>query len=408
MPCRSPAPRSPAPLRVLTLSTLFPNAAQPYLGGFVQRQCEALARLPNTQIQVVAPLGLPPWPLSRIPRYRSLADLPPAENWVGLSVWRPSFRHWPASDGRWDAAAITRALIPLLTDIRRNFRFDVLDAQYFFPDGPAAIALARHFNVPVSIKARGADIHYWGRRRASARQIKAAADAADGLLAASAALKDDMSRLGLPDDQIAVHYTGVDMDVFKPSLRQQARAALGITAPLIVSLGALIPRKRQHLVIEALPHIPRAQLALVGDGPDKARLQAKARQLGVSARLICTGALPPPDIALWLAAADVMALPSASEGLANAWLEALACGTPIVITDVGGAREVLTDPRAGRFVEPTPDALARALQDILLSPPSPDICHALATRFTWAKNAQALRDHLSALTGERFADPLCT
>ncbi|NBR32555.1 MAG: glycosyltransferase family 4 protein [Sphingomonadaceae bacterium] len=391
------APLAPAPLRVLTLSSLFPSTAKPVFGLFVARQTQALAALPNTEVQVVAPMGLPPWPMSLAPQYRAMSKLAPVESWAGLKIWRPCFRHWPGSDGRFDVTALVKILTPLLEKIRQDFPFDVMDAQYFFPDGPAALALGKHFDVPVSIKARGADVHYWGHRPVPGRAIRKAGQAANGLLAVSAALKADMVQLGLPEDRIRVHYTGVDLTLFRPLDRAQAKAHLGIYGPFIASLGALIPRKQQALLLEALTALPDAQLAFIGDGPDQARLKALAQQLGVSGRVIWTGALPPADVALWLAAADVMALTSASEGLANAWVEALACGTPILITDVGGAREVLTDDKAGRIVPQDAKAIAAAISSLICDPPSQQLCRSYAARFTWANNAQALRDHLSAL-----------
>lgn len=391
------ADTAPSPLRVLTLSTLFPNAAHPQLGGFVARQTQALAQLPDTHVEVMAPLGVPPWPLRRLARYRAIDALPFHEQWQGLRVWRPRYLHLPGSDGRWDVRAMVAALAPVLQKIRQRFPFDVLAAQYFFPDGPVAVALGRHCGVPVSIKARGSDIHYWGHRPGPARAIIAAGHAADGLLAVSAALKADMVALGLPAARIAVHHNGVDQDLFQPRPRATAKADLGVSGPLMVTLGALIPRKQQAIVIAALAHLPDVRLALIGDGPDRAALEQLADTLGVAQRLLWLGQLPPGAISPWLAGADVMVLPSRSEGLANAWLEALACGTPIVITDVGGAREVLTDPRAGRIVVPNPADIAQAAQALLHRPPAPYLCRALATRFTWTKNAQALRDHLAAL-----------
>ncbi len=126
----------------------------------------------------------------------------------------------------------------MLRRLRRSaFAFDVIDAEFFFPDGPAAVRLGRALGVPVSIKARGADIHHWGRQRFTARQVRDAGLAADGMLAVSAALKADMVALGLPAAHIRVHYTGVDLDRFRPSpgsgggeggaRRDRAAAALG-------------------------------------------------------------------------------------------------------------------------------------------------------------------------------------
>ncbi|MDB5697842.1 MAG: glycoside hydrolase, partial [Alphaproteobacteria bacterium] len=151
-------------LRVLTLSTLFPNAAQPTLGVFVERQTLGLAALPDVELELVSPIGLPRWPLSRHPHYAARAQLPPREAWKGLIVHRPPFPVVPAIGQAWTARAMAKALLPLLREIRARFPFDVIDAEFFWPDGPAAMALSQALGVPFSIKARGADIHYWANR----------------------------------------------------------------------------------------------------------------------------------------------------------------------------------------------------------------------------------------------------
>jgi glycosyltransferase involved in cell wall biosynthesis len=93
-----------------------------------------------------------------------------------------------------------------------------------------------------------------------------------------------------------------------------------------------------------------------------------------------------------------MVLPSSSEGLANVWVEALASGTPIVITDVGGAREVLDRPEGGRLVERDANSIAAAVLDLLAEPPDQNAVRAAAIRFSWERNAHELRDHLSAIS----------
>jgi glycosyltransferase involved in cell wall biosynthesis len=109
------------------------------------------------------------------------------------------------------------------------------------------------------------------------------------------------------------------------------------------------------------------------------------------------GNRPHADLPQLLGAADVLVLPSSSEGLANAWVEALACGTPIVISDVGGARELLRDESAGRIAARHPDAIAAAVQALLASPPDPMVVRAAAEPFTWERNAAALHEHLAAI-----------
>ncbi|MEH3048044.1 glycosyltransferase [Sphingomonas adhaesiva] len=384
-------------LRVLTLSTLFPDATRPTFGVFVERQVQALAARDGVAVRVVAPVGLPPWPLPRAARHRALAALPRHETWHGVDVTRPRFAAIPGTAGRFHAGRLAAALRPVLDAIWQEAPFDVIDASFFFPDGPAAVELGRRYGVPVSIKARGADVHLWGRARATARQVRDAAAAADGLLAVSAAMRDDMAAIGIDPARVRVHHTGVDATRFRPCDRDDAKAALGVTGPLVVSVGALIPRKGHDVVIAALTQLPGVTLAIVGEGPEQARLASLARRLGVADRVRWAGRVAHDALPGWLAAADVMALASASEGLANAWVEALACGTPLVVTDAGGAREVVTSAAAGRIAARAPAAFATAIGDLLASPPAPAAVCAAAARFSWAANAATLEAHLRAL-----------
>lgn len=383
-------------LRVLTLSTLFPNRAAPTLGIFVERQTQALAKRPDVDLRVVSPVGLPPWPLTMHPHYSGRTRLPATERWNGLTVYRPRFPLLPGFGNHRHARAMARKLLPLLHRIRQDFPFDVIDAEFFWPDGPAAMQLAQALEVPFSIKARGADISYWTSRPMIAPQILKAAQTADGLLAVSAALLSDMAALGMPEDRIAVHYTGVDLDRFAPADRARTKAMLGVTGPLIVTVGALIERKGQELALEALALIPDATLILAGDGPDRRMLERRSASLGVAERVRFAGACAPEKVADLLAAADVMMLPSRSEGLANAWVEAMASGTPVVTCDVGGAREAVT-PEAGRVVPRTAESLADAARALIADPPDPWTVRKAAERFSWEANAEQLEAHLRGI-----------
>ncbi len=385
-------------LRVLTLASLFPDASRPNFGIFVERQTLGLAAHPEVDLRVVAPLGVPPWPLSSHPRYRGFEGVPGRETWKGLDVRRPRFVTWPATGGRFHARNMVRRLVPLLTEMRRTFAFDVIDAEFFFPDGPAAIALGRHFGVPVSIKARGADIHLWGHG-ATAQAVRAAGHAAAGLLAVSQAMRDDMVAIGLPAERITVHYTGVDQAKFVAVDRLAAKAALGVAGPLIVSLGALVDRKGHDIVIDAVAGLPGVTLMIAGEGPARGALEARIARAGLGERVRLLGAVPHADLPALLAAADVMALASASEGLANAWVEALACGTPIVITNAGGAAEVVSDPSYGRIVPRDATAFSAAIAELIARPPAPEAVQRGAQRFTWEANTAALYDHFMRITG---------
>ena len=387
-------------LRVLTLSTLFPDAARPDFGRFVERQTRGLAALPDIEVKVVAARGLPPWPLDQMRRYAGLAALPGREDWHGLDVLRPRFLNVPASGGRFHARCLAAALVPLLTKLRASFAFDVIDAEFFFPDGPAAVALGRRFGVPVSIKARGADISHWGHHAATAGAVRAAGRAADGLLAVSGALRDEMAALGMDRERIRVHRTGVDHAAFAAHDRAAAKASLGIEGPLVVSVGALIPRKGHSIVVDAVSRLPGVALRIVGSGPEQVALQAQIDALRIGQRAALLGQTPHAELPRLFAAADVMALASASEGLANVWVEALAAGTPIVVPAIGGADEAVDRPAAGRIVARTPEAFAAAIAQLLVSPPPPAAVRAVADRFSWDRNAAELRDHLQRLVDE--------
>ncbi|MGJ8537007.1 MAG: glycosyltransferase [Parasphingopyxis sp.] len=384
-------------LRVLTLATLFPDASRPTFGGFVERQTLGLAARADVQLEVVAPIGMPPWPLNRHSHYRRFAEIPETEVWKDVIVHRPRFRLIPRVGGPMAPAAIAKALLPLLHKIRERFAFDIIDAEFFYPDGPAAMRIAEALDLPFSVKARGADIHYWGKKPGCASQVLLAGKRAGGLLAVSEAIKRDMTTLGMAADTITVHYTGIDKDRFYPVDRTAAKAALGISGPLVVTTGALIPRKGQALVIEALRQLPEVNLWCIGEGAARPALEKLARDFGLSERVRLPGNLPHEEVAEMVAAADVMALPSASEGLANAWVEALACGTPIVISDAGGAAELLDRPEAGAIVDRDPSAIAAAIRSILSDPPDQQAVRSTVDRFSWERNGDALFRHLSDL-----------
>ncbi|MEM8724943.1 MAG: glycosyltransferase [Pseudomonadota bacterium] len=391
---------------VLSLSTLYPNAVKPRFGTFVARSLEGLAKLGaktgDWRVSVVNPIGLPPVAFGR---YRALSELEPVTQEGGLTVYRPPFTLIPKIGARRNAGAIAKAVLPVIEQIHSDQPIDVIDAQFFFPDGPAAAMLAQQLGLPLSIKARGSDISLWGKQDFAREQMLEASEHASGLLAVSEALKRDMIALGMQAEKIGVHYTGLDRDRFRPLGHTQLRTQLGqqlgfdmpAGAPLLTCVGALIERKGQDIAISALPSLPEARLVLVGKGDDKARLESLARDLGVADRVHFAGSLDHDVMPLILSAADAMVLPTVSEGLANAWVESIACGTPVITTDVGGARELINNDIAGRLIERTPEAVVEAVDSLLASPPRPDAVAASAERFSWNNHDEVLAAYFERL-----------
>ncbi len=392
-------------LRLLSLATLYPAPPRPGFGRFVQNQMETLARRGDWDVTVINPIGLPP--LLRLPRYAALRTIPTVEHGDAVTVHHPRFALLPSVSGRFNPALIARAVLPLARRLHAATPFDLVDAQFFYPDGPAAARIARALNLPLAIKARGGDILYWGTIPGALEQIRQAAAQARVLLSVSAALARDMVGLGLPEDRIRVHYTGLDHTRFHPRPRADARRVLAErvpaldlpdTARIVASVGALIAIKGQALAIAALRDLPDdVVLVLCGAGPDEAALRQQAARTGLGDRVRFAGNLGHDDLPLLLATSEAMVLASEREGIANAWIEALASGAPLVIPDVGGAREVIDRPAAGRLVARDAQAIAGALRDVLDARIPPEDVAAVAARFSWDTNAARLAEIYSGI-----------
>jgi glycosyltransferase involved in cell wall biosynthesis len=166
----------------------------------------------------------------------------------------------------------------------------------------------------------------------------------------------------------------------------------------------LIPRKGQALVIEALATLPPdVHYWLAGKGDDEAALRALAQRHGVGDRVRFLGSVPHDRLPSLYAVAEAMVLPSASEGLANAWVEALACGVPLILSDIAPARELVALVGAGRVAERTPSALAAAVaRQLAETVDAPALAARTHARFNWDRNGAELAAHLRqvALSGQ--------
>lgn len=366
------------PIRLLTFSSLYPNAAQPNHGVFVENRLRHLVASGAVEATVLAPVPFFPG------RHRD--DVPAQERRHGLTIHHPRFLAIPkvgmaVAPALLEAAA-ARAIRRLLA---AGLRFDAIDAHYFFPDGVAAVRLGRRFGRPVVVTARGSDISLFPRFRIPRRLIRHALGAADAAVAVSAALKEAMVALGTAPGRVTVLRNGVDTALFCPAADRAAdRAALGLARPTLLSVGLLIERKGHHRVIEALRLLPDCDLMIVGEGPERARLAALAARLGLSARVRLLGARPHAELAPIYAAADLLVLASSREGWANVLLEAMACGTPVVASPIWGNPEVVQSREAGLIArENTAEAIAASVRDLLANPPERAATRAYAERFGW-------------------------
>jgi glycosyltransferase involved in cell wall biosynthesis len=262
--------------------------------------------------------------------------------------------------------------------------FDVLDAHYFYPDGVAAVLMAQRLRKPVVITARGSDINVLPKALLPRRWIRWAVKQADVIITVSGALRDAILELDVGQPRIEVLRNGVDLAQFAPLEQASARARLGWTAgPVVLSVGKLVEAKGHHLVIRALVRLPGVRLVIVGEGPDRLSFQRLAAELGVGHRVSWVGAIPQSDLRSYYCAADVAVLASAREGMPNVVLESLACGTPIVATDVGGIGEIVPRSVGVLLGERTPAALQAALEIILRAPPTRQAVRQHAEQLSW-------------------------
>ncbi|MBZ6378650.1 hypothetical protein B5C34_11820 [Pacificimonas flava] len=382
-------------LRILTLTTLFPNPVQPALGNNVWRQLERVSALPDIEMTVIAPVPRFPLPGPGMP-YADMRRIPDQREAGGMSIYHPRFVTVPATGWRTAGAAIAAAAVPLAKSLHRGNPFDLIAGEFFFPDAEAVLQAAKSLHVPHIMKARGSDIRFWSKKRTPRRQMVGAGRHAAAILAVSRALREDLISMGLARERIDVHYTGIDLEAFT------ARAGARRDPHLLISVGNLVPLKRHHLQIEALAHLPAYRLEIVGDGPERSALERLAKKKGVADRVSFLGRIAHAELPSRLAAAGALLHTSSSEGLANVWVEALACGTPVVTTRVGGAAE-LVDDRTGRLlpVSTSPFGVAKAVEEVAALVPGGAPFQKAAAPFSWERNLAQLQDIYARIVNPR-------
>lgn len=352
---------APAAFRLLIVSNLFADPFNPSRGTYNQEQFGRLAKAMDLTVLVpVSWLAVLRHPLA----YRRLK--------------REAVARWPCADYvvYWYLPGIGRRLHAaslFLSLLLQRFptlflrHWDCVLGSWGYPDAVAACALAALRRTPFVAKVHGTDINGFTREPARRAQIRWALNRARHVVAVSAALRARLTEIGVDPARTSVLYNGVDMRRFLPLPQRESKLALGYTAEtrLLLFIGNVQRSKGCANLLEAFARLasrlPALRLVYVGPGPQVAELTARAGALGLAERVDFAGRKAHDELAPWFCAADLFCLPSHSEGVPNVILEAMACGTPVVATDVGGVAEVLPD-HAGLLVPPQDvPALAAAL-----------------------------------------------
>ncbi|TPG05990.1 glycosyltransferase family 4 protein [Rhodanobacter glycinis] len=372
-------------IRLLVFTSLYPNAAQPRHGVFVEERLRHLVDSGRIAATVVAPV---PWFPFRSPMfggYSTFAAVPESEERYGIRILHPRYPVIPKLGMNIAPFLMYRALLPVLRKLRTaRTDFDLIDAHYFYPDGVAAARLGAALGRPVVVTARGTDVTWIPRYGRCRRQIQRAAESAAAIVTVSQALKDTLATLGVNPGKMTVLRNGVDLERFGPRDRTAIRARLGLQGPVWLTVGNLIELKGVDIAIEALAQVPDNTLLIAGAGPEEHKLRRLVERLGLVARVRFLGEVPQAELCSYYNAADALVLASSREGMPNVVLEAMACGTPVVATPVGGVPELITAPEAGELMrERSPKALVRAWTMLQTRKPDRVATRQFAERLGW-------------------------
>lgn len=358
---------------LVVFSSLFPSPARPGAGIFIRERMFRVAQ--HRSLVVVSPQ---PWfPGQGLIRRLRPGYRPPAaafEIQQNIHVYRPRFLSVPGLLRRLDGWSMALGSWRLLHRLKHEGA-RLIDAHFAYPDGEAATRLGRWLDLPVTITLRGTEVPH-SQNPVLRPRLTRALQAATHVFTVSDSLRRLAIELGTRESTTEVVGNGIDTARFYPIQRDAARRRykLPLDALVLISVGGLVERKGMHRVIACLPALieshPDLHYLIVGgasaEGDMRAELDAQVAALGLADRVHFLGTLAPDELKWPLSAADVFVLATRNEGWANVFLEAMACGLPVVSTDVGGNAEVVCRPELGRIVAfGDAQALQHALDDAL-------------------------------------------
>lgn len=382
--------------KVLVLSHMYPNPVNPMSGIFVHNQTKALKQI-GIEVQVVAPM--PCFPI--YPKWEGYRKMEKETIMDGIPVkYVPTFMlpggFFFSRYGEWYIQSLTK----VLSDIRRQFPFDIIHCHTIFPDGYAGAFLKKELGVPVVSTIHGSDIMIYPKRsKAIYNRTLISLKNNDHVITVSDRLRKEALHM-YPELSVTTIYNGFDPNHFSPMDKYEAREKLGIdpNMRLLLYIGNLLPVKGLDFLLHAFAEVARdvkdLRLIIIGDGPLKKELLQLAKDLQVQDQVSFLGRKPYAEIPLWISACDVITLTSRSEGLPSVLLESMGCGRPMVATDVGGIKEVLRDGETGFIAEPeNPEHIAACYRKLFIEHPEwideyGKNAWLASKAYTWEQNAK--------------------
>jgi teichuronic acid biosynthesis glycosyltransferase TuaC len=386
-------------LKIAVVTRYFPSSAEPWQGRSAYQTLRVLAR--EADLRVFYPNAT--YPSFLRPRSRIYDQLDRAFSLPDIKV---SYHDYPALPlvsrplNGWMAA---RTLMPQV----RNFAPDLIFTIFLYPDGYSALQIGKALSVPVVAMSIGSDIHSIGDRL-SAMHTRTVLREVDFLVTVSDDLRKKAVAMGAPPEKTRAIINGCDLSVFRVEDRLEARQKLHIdpAAEAVVYVGRMDVKKGLRELVAAAsalhPQRPNLHVYLVGEGPDRSLIQSAIQANNATNYIHALPACAFDDVAVWMAAADLVTLPSYMEGCPNVVLEALACGRPVVATRVGGIPEIMSG-ECGYLVPPRDsEALTRALASVLDKTWDAAAISAHWSR-SWSTVAAELRDVFEMVVSGRQA-----
>lgn len=356
-------------MRILVITNLYPNPYQPNRAPFNRQQFEALAA--ENELRIIAPIA---WTDELAARWtkRDQAAADDLERLRidsnGVTIEHPRYRFPPRILRRWYGHCYKRSIRSHFRRAVEEFKPEVVLAAWAYPDGWAAVELAREAGLPVVVKVHGSDVLLLNESKARRKRTIEALKGADGVIAVSKHLASAVIGLGVEEEKVSVVYNGVDCKLFSAGSRDAARERLGLDGgrdrPLLLFAGNLVWVKGADALIEACVLLNkrgvRFDCRLIGQGRMGTGLARRIKEAGLQERVKLIGARPLSEMPDWYRAADLLVLPGRSEGLPNVLREAIACGACVVASNVGGVSEMV---REDRLIAPGDSAaLAQAIE----------------------------------------------
>jgi glycosyltransferase involved in cell wall biosynthesis len=397
-------------LKVLVISHLYPDEVFCVGGGsigvFVREQLRALSSF--CDLRVLIPRDCVPRRTDTLSRWWTRIGMLPKrfnDEGIELDVVRfaalPPRRHFLVGYG-------AAAFLPVLRRaqaIQREFAFDLIHAHTTVPDGIVAGWLGSIFGVPVVITSHQGDVERVPANQWNRATLRYALSRADRVVAVSEKLKEGIVAMGVPGRKVTMIPNGFDPAKFSIDGNSDARTNRKGPERVILFLGQLIPRKDPLILLQALKRlsarVPNVRLVMVGDGPLRREVREQVLQLGLTECVDLVGEVPHSRVPDYLRTADLMCLPSHSEGWPTVIFEALSMGVPVIASRVGGNPEAIYSDDFGLLVEPGDlEGLTEALYRGLTMAWDHEKIRRYAAGFTWGKIAERLHEEYRSLAVE--------